>query len=56
MYLFFAYAHKASFGSIKVQPYLKYKFEMYRVLKPWQEQEATAQYQEKGLKWNNIFC
>ena len=53
MYLYFAYPHRAGFRSVKVQLYLKNTFQVYRVLKPWKEQEATIDYRERGLKWNN---
>ena len=53
MYLYFAYAHRASFRSMKSQPYLKHTFQVYRVLKPWKEREATIDYRQRGLKWNN---
>ena len=53
MYLYFAYAHKASFMSIKLAPYLKHTFQLYRVLKPWKEREATNVYRQRGLKWNS---
>ena len=53
MYLYFAYAHRASFRSMKEQPYLKHTFQVYRVLKPWKEQEATIEYRQSGLKWNS---
>ena len=53
MYLYFAYAHRASFRSIRLQPYLKHTFQLYRVLKPWKEREATVQYRARGLKWHN---
>ena len=53
MYLYFAYAHKASFMSVKLVPYLKHTFQVYRVLKAWKEQEATCVYRQRGLKWNS---
>ena len=53
MYLYFAYAHKASFNTVKETPYLKHTFQVYRVLKPWKEQEATSKYRQSGLKWNS---
>ena len=53
MYLYFAYAHRASFRSMEAQPYLKHTFQVYRVLKPWKEQEATIEYRQRGLKWDS---
>ena len=53
MYLYFAYAHKASFMSAKLVPYLGHTFRVYRVLKPWKEQEATSEYRQSGLKWGS---
>ena len=53
MYLYFLLAHRAGFRPIKLQPYFKHTFELYRVLMPWKEQEATIQYRQRGLKWNS---
>ena len=53
MYLYFAHAYELSSKSAKEQPYLKHTFQVYRVLKPWKEQEATKDYRQKWLKWNS---
>ena len=53
MYLYFPYAQRANFMSVKLVPYLKHTFQVYRVLKPWKEQEATSRYRQMGLKWNS---
>ena len=47
MYLYFTGAHKASFISVYKQPYLINKFQAHRVLKPWNERQATIKYRKR---------
>ena len=54
MYLYFYAAHKASFYSVYRQPYLINTFQVHRVLKPWDERQATIAYRKRGLRWKSV--
>ena len=54
MYLYFTAAHKASFLSVYQQPYLINTFQVHRVLKPWDERQATIAYRKRGLRWQSV--
>ena len=54
MYLYFTAAHKASFLSAYQQPYLINTFQVHRVLKPWDERQATIAYRKRGLRWQSV--
>ena len=54
MYLYFYAAHKASFYSVYRQPYLINTFQVHRVLKPWDERQATIVYRKRGLRWKSV--
>ena len=54
MYLYFTSAHKASFISVYQQPYVINTFQVHRVLKSWNERQATIEYRKRGLRWRSV--
>lgn len=51
MYLYYVYAHKASFHSVRKTPFLSRNIIIHRVLKPWSERTATSLYRVGKLGW-----
>lgn len=55
MYLFFDYAHKASFLSADQCPYVEHEAEVYVVRASWDEASATSTYRSTGKEWNTPY-
>jgi hypothetical protein len=52
MYVYFAYAHKASFDSVTQTPYISRPLQVHQVKQEWSETQATSLYRLTGQKWN----
>ena len=53
MYLYFHYQHGPGWVPARKKPFLKHTLQVYRVLKSWNEREATIQYRKKGFTWRS---
>jgi len=53
MYVYFEYAHKASWQSIQTAPYTSRPLEVHMVKKEWNEDEATSVIRMNGLSWGS---
>jgi len=52
MYLYFDYAHKASFQSAQMAPNISRPLVVHRVLKPWAEAQATSSRRQYEQFWS----
>jgi hypothetical protein len=52
MYVYFAYAHKASFDSVTQTPYISRPLQVHQVKQEWDETQATSVYRLTGKEWN----
>ena len=52
MYLYYVYAHKASWQSITFTPFIPRYLEVYLVKKAWKEDEATRTRRLSGINWS----
>ncbi|CAI8044472.1 hypothetical protein GBAR_LOCUS24667, partial [Geodia barretti] len=52
MYVYFAYAHKASFMSVTEVPYISRPLQVHQVRQSWSESQATSTIRASGQKWN----
>lgn len=53
MYLYYEYAHKASFSSISRVPFIPRYLEVYLVRKPWNEAQTTSTMRLIGTPWSS---
>ena len=53
MYLYYVYAHKASWHSIKTSPFIPRYLEVRLVKKYWREAQATSLYRYRGSRWSS---
>ena len=53
MYLYYVYAHKASWHSIKTTPFIPRYLEVRLVKKYWREAQATSLYRYRGSRWSS---
>jgi len=53
MYVYFEYAHKASWQSILAAPYISRPLQVHRVLKSWDEAVATTTLRTTGASWGS---
>ena len=53
MYLYYVYAHKASWHSIKQTPFIPRYLEVYLVKKSWSETQATSRWRFRGVPWSS---
>ena len=53
MYLYYVYAHKASWHSIKTTPFIPRYLEVRLVKKFWREAQATSMYRYRGSRWSS---
>ncbi|XP_057311009.1 uncharacterized protein LOC130648899 [Hydractinia symbiolongicarpus] len=51
MYLYYVYAHKASFHSVRRTPFFSHNIVIHRVLKPWNERQTTSLYRVGKIRW-----
>ena len=52
MYLYFWYSHKASFMSDEEVPYIPRPLQVNQIRKYWNENTATRDYRQSGVKWS----
>ena len=52
MYVYFVYAHKASWYSVNRCPYISRTVQVYQVKQQWNETEATSAYRLRNTLWN----
>ena len=55
MYLYFWYAHKASWQSVQAAPYIARQLEVHQVKKSWSESQATTTYRSTGQWWSRSY-
>ncbi|VFN05680.1 MAG: Disaggregatase related repeat-containing protein [Candidatus Kentron sp. G] len=55
MYLYFSYAHKASWHSVEESPNISRPLAVQRVLKKWEETEATSTQRMSGKSWRQEY-
>jgi len=55
MYLYYEYAHKASFDTIKETPFIPRYMELYLVRKSWNEAQATSTKRFGGYSWSSQY-
>ncbi len=55
MYLYFHYAHKASWQSVDVVPYIERGLAVHQVKKPWREEEVTSSHRDSGTLWSQPY-
>lgn len=55
MYIYFWYAHKASWQSVQSAPYIPRELKVHQVLKSWNERQATARRRIGSLSWNHTY-
>ncbi|XP_032235387.1 uncharacterized protein LOC116617085 [Nematostella vectensis] len=55
MYMYFVYAHKASWHSPHQAPYLNRDIMIHRVLKPWNEGQANTRYRMSNYPWSQLY-
>ncbi|XP_032235381.1 uncharacterized protein LOC116617081 [Nematostella vectensis] len=55
MYMYFVYAHKASWHSHQLTPYLNRDIMIHRVLKPWNERQANSGYRLSRIRWSQMY-
>jgi len=53
MYVYFEYAHKASWQSVLAAPYISRPLQVHRVLKFWDEAVATTTLRMTGASWGS---
>ena len=53
MYLYYEYAHKASWYSDAQAPFIPRYLEVHLVRKPWNEAEATSTWRLSGFSWSS---
>ena len=55
MYIYFIYAHKASWQSVQSAPYFPQTIQVHQVMQEWRESEATQVLRLVGVKWNTSY-
>ncbi len=55
MYLYFQYAHKASWHSVDYSPYIERDLAVHQVKKSWVENEVTSSYRDSRTKWSQPY-
>ena len=53
MYVYFSHAHKASWQSVHVAPYIPRELEVHQILKSWSETQVTATHRYRSVRWNH---
>ncbi len=55
MYVYFWYAHKASWQSVQSVPYIERDLAVHQVKKPWKEYEVTSINSQSGAPWSQPY-
>ena len=55
MYLYFWYAHKASWQSVKQAPYIQRQLQVHQVKRSWSESQATITNRFNGQRWSGSY-
>ncbi|XP_031558872.1 uncharacterized protein LOC116295241 [Actinia tenebrosa] len=55
MYVYFVYAHKASWHSVTQTPYLSHKIQVHTVKRRWAESQATSSRPLIGQSWSQTY-
>ena len=55
MYLYFWYAHKASWQSVQQAPYITRELKVHQVKKSWSESQATTTNRFNGIRWSRSY-
>lgn len=55
MYLYYKYAHKASWHSVSYTPFLSHTIEVHMVNKAWRESQATSGRRYSGANWSRPY-
>ena len=55
MYLYFVYAHKASWMSVDYVPYIERDLQVHQVKKSWSEYQVTSTYRTSGVRWSQPY-
>lgn len=55
MYVYYYYAHKASWHTLQSSPALTHTINIHRVLKPWKESQATSLYRVRNVRWTSTY-
>ena len=55
MYVYFWYAHKASWQSVQQAPYIVRQLQVHQVKKSWSESQATVSYRLSGQRWSRSY-
>ena len=55
MYLYFWYAHKASWHTVKQTPYISCMLQVHQVKKHWREDEATSTFRAPSKTWSEPY-
>ena len=53
MYLYYVYAHKASWHSLKQTPFIPRYLQVHLVKKSWSESQATRRWRFSGVPWSS---
>ena len=55
MYLYYVYAHKASYNSVQQVPFISRMLQVNRVIKEWNEMQATSTRRKSGIDWSTPY-
>ena len=55
MYLYFVYAHKASWQSVYTAPYIERDLQVHQVKKSWSEYQVTSTDRRSGVRWSQPY-
>ena len=55
MYLYFWYAHKASFQTVNLAPYIPRPLQVHQVKEQWKESEATRDHRLSAAPWSRPY-
>ena len=55
MYLYYQYAHKASWYSVREVPFIPRYLKTYLVKKPWIESQTTSSWRLSGIPWSSAW-
>ena len=55
MYVFYVYAHKASWHSVQKTPFISRTLQLHQVKKHWSETQATSTYRTLGTPWSKPY-
>ena len=55
MYLYFWYAHKASWHTVQQTPYISRHLRVHQVKKSWSESQATTTNRYSWIRWSSSY-